>query len=91
MLFVGLLLSCVQLFCDLMVCSLPGPFVHGISWQEYWSGLPFPSSEDLPESIPSPGDLPESTSDPELAYVSCIVKQISSHQATGEAPLGSFP
>ena len=81
MLFVGLLLSCVRLFCDLMVCSLPGPFVHGISWQEYWSGLPFPSSEGRPES----------TSDPELAYVSCIVRQISSHQATREAPLVSFP
>ena len=24
-------------------CSLPGSFVHGISRQEYWSGLPVPS------------------------------------------------
>ena len=28
--------------------SLPGSSVHGIFWQEYWSGLPFPSPEDLP-------------------------------------------
>ena len=26
---------------------LPGSSVHGISSQEYWSGLPFPSPEDL--------------------------------------------
>ena len=29
-----------------MGCSPPGFSVHGI--QEYWSGLPFPSSWDLP-------------------------------------------
>ena len=28
--------------CDPMVCSPPGSSVHGISQQEYWSGLPFP-------------------------------------------------
>ena len=26
-----------------MNCSLPGSSVHGISQQEYWSGLPFPA------------------------------------------------
>ena len=30
-----------------MDCSLPDPSVHGISQKEYWSGLPFPSPEDL--------------------------------------------
>ena len=34
--------------CDPMDCSLPGSFIHGISRQEYWSGLPFPSLGDLP-------------------------------------------
>ena len=34
--------------CDPMDCSLPGSFIHGISRQEYWSGLPFPSPGDLP-------------------------------------------
>ena len=28
--------------------SLPGSFVHGISQQEYWSGLPFSPPGDLP-------------------------------------------
>ena len=28
---------------DLMDCSLPGSSVHGISRQEYWSGVPLPS------------------------------------------------
>ena len=31
-----------------MDCSLPGSSVHGFSRQEYRSGLPFPSPEDLP-------------------------------------------
>ena len=49
-------LSCVQLFCDSMDCSPPGSSVHGISRQEYWSGLPFPSPGDLP----NPGIKPTS-------------------------------
>ena len=35
-------------FCDPMDCSPLGSFVHGISRQEYWSRLPFPSPGDLP-------------------------------------------
>ena len=35
---------------DPMDCSSPGSSVHGISRQEYWNGLPFPSPEDLPNS-----------------------------------------
>ena len=31
--------SCLTL-CDPMDCSPPGSSVHGISQQEYWSGLP---------------------------------------------------
>ena len=34
--------------CDPMDCSLPGSSVHGISRQEYWTGMPYPSLEDLP-------------------------------------------
>jgi len=33
------------------------PLSMGFSWQEYWSGLPFPSPGDLPDSgteLPSP-------------------------------------
>ena len=33
-----------------MDCSPPGSFVPGISQHEYWSGLPFPNPEDLPNS-----------------------------------------
>ena len=33
-----------------MGCSLPGSSVHGISQEEYWSGLPFPSPGDLPNA-----------------------------------------
>ena len=35
---------------DPVDCIPPGSSVHGISQQEYWSGLPFPSSGDLPDS-----------------------------------------
>ena len=40
--------SCLTL-CDPMDYSLPGSSVHGISQQEYWRGLPFPSPGDLPD------------------------------------------
>ena len=40
------LLSCI--FCDPMDWSPPGSSVHGISRQEHWDGLPFPSPGDLP-------------------------------------------
>ena len=39
--------SCPTL-CDPMDYSLPGSSVQGISRQEYWSGLPFPSPWDFP-------------------------------------------
>ena len=39
--------SCVTL-CDPKDCSLPGYSVLGISTQECWSGLTFPSPGDLP-------------------------------------------
>ena len=39
--------SCLTL-CDPVDCSPLGSSVHGISRQEYWSGLPFPSPGDLP-------------------------------------------
>ena len=32
-----------------MAYSLPGPLPMGFSRQEYWSGLPFPLSGDLPD------------------------------------------
>ena len=43
-------LNHVWVFCDPMDCSPQGPSVHGISQEywDYWSGLLFPSPEDLP-------------------------------------------
>ena len=40
--------QCLTL-CDPVDCSPPGSSVHGIFQQGYWSGLPFPSSGDLPD------------------------------------------
>ena len=48
-----LLQSCLTL-CDPMGCSSPGSSVHGISRQEYWSGLAFLTPGDLPDLPASP-------------------------------------
>ena len=40
-----------------MDCSPRGSPVYGISWQEYWNGLPFPSPGDLAD----PGTEPTSS------------------------------
>ena len=47
--------SCPTL-CNPMECSLLGLSIHGILWQEYWSGLPCPSLGNLPD----PGIEPRS-------------------------------
>ena len=54
--------SCVQLFVTLWIVTCQAPLSIGLFWQEYWSGLPFPSPEDLPD----PGIEPESTGSPAL-------------------------
>ena len=56
-------LSRVQLFCSPKDWGPPGSSVHGFPRQEYWSGLPLPTPEDLSDpgiETPSPGS-------PELA------------------------
>ena len=50
------LLSHVQLFATPRTVACQAPPFMGFSRQEYWSGLPFPSPEDLPD----PGTEPES-------------------------------
>ena len=40
--------SHVQLLATLWTVARQAPLPMGFSSQEYWSGLPFPSSEDLP-------------------------------------------
>ena len=46
--------SCPTLY-DLMQLACQAPLSMGISRQEYWSGLPFPSPEDRPDPGIKPG------------------------------------
>ena len=55
--------------------SPPACFVHGISRQEYWSGLPFPS----------PGDLPNSGIKPVSLVSSALAGRFFATNATWEA------
>ena len=41
--------SCVQLFATLWTGADQAPLSMGVSRQEYWRGLPFPSPGDLPD------------------------------------------
>ena len=52
------LLSRVRLFATTWTVARQAPLSMGFSRQEYWSGLPFPSPEDLPD----PGIEPKSPS-----------------------------
>ena len=48
-------LSRVRLFVTLWTVAHQGPLPMGVSRQEYWSGLPFPSPGDLPNPGIEPG------------------------------------
>ena len=50
-----LLLSCVLLFEILWTVAQEAPLSMGFPSQEYWSGLPFPSSGNLPDPGIEPG------------------------------------
>ena len=43
------MLSRVQLFATLWTVALQVPLSMGFPREEYWSGLPFPPPEDLPD------------------------------------------
>ena len=49
--------SRVQLFATLVDCICQAPLSMGFSRQEYWSGLPYPPSEDLPHPGMEPMSL----------------------------------
>ena len=49
------LLSRVRLFVTSWTVAYHAPPSMGFSRQEYWSGLPFPSPEDLPNPGVEPG------------------------------------
>ena len=50
------------------------PLTTGLSWQEYWSGLPFP----LPGNLPNPGLRPESPASPALQVDSLPLNHLGS-------------
>ena len=56
-------LSCVQLFVTSWTVVHQAPLSMRFPRQEYWSGLPFPTSGDLPQ----PGIEPVSLASPPLA------------------------
>ena len=60
--------------CNPMDCSPPGFSVMGFSRQEYWSGLPFPPSGDIPD----PGIEPASLASPALLVDSLPLSHLGS-------------
>ena len=50
-------------------CSLPGSSLHGISQEEYWSGLPFPP----------PGESSRPRDCTHISYISCINRWVLYH------------
>ena len=48
-------LSRVRLFATPWTVAYQALLSMGFSWQEYWSGLPFPSPGDLPDPGIKPG------------------------------------
>ena len=80
-------------FVTLWTVARQAPLSMEFPRQEYWSGLPFPSSRNLPHQgiepcllhcrwIPSPGDLPNPGTKPESPT---LERQILYHRATREA------
>ena len=59
------LLSHIQLFVTSKTEAHQAALSMGFSWQEYWSGLPFPPPGDPPD----PGIKPSSLASPTLAGV----------------------
>ena len=55
--------SSVRFFATPWIVACQAPMPWGFSRQEYWSGLPCPPPEDLPD----PGVKPESLMSPALA------------------------
>ena len=65
-------LSCfshVQFFATLWTAACQAPLSKGFSRQEYWSGLPCPPPEDLPNPVIKPTSL----------YISCIGRWVLHH------------
>ena len=68
------MLSCVWLFVTPWTVACQVPLSMEISWQEYWSGLPFLCPEDTPNPrIPLPKDCTN------VSCISCIGRWILYH------------
>ena len=63
--------SCVRLFATLWTVAHQAPPSMGFSRQEYWSGLPFPSSGDLPDPGIEPTPLAASVLQVDSLPLSC--------------------
>ena len=79
-----LVVSCVLLFATPWTVACQAPLSMGFSRQEYWSGLPCPSWEDLPD----PGIEPRS---PTLQTASCLSHQGSPFRAKGYRTVWLLP
>ena len=99
------LLSHVQLFTTPWTAASQAPPSMGFSRQEYWSGLPFPSPGDLPDSGIEPGSpslqvdalpskppgKPWSSQTRDQTQISCIAGGFFTSWATREALIHSNP
>ena len=82
------LLTHVFLVCEPMDSIPPGSFCPwNFSRQEYWSGLPFPSPEDLPD----PGIEPTSPEPPALAGGFLPLGNLGSHLSTAGGTKSTHP
>ena len=65
-----------------MDCAHQAPLAMGLSWQEYWHGLPFPPPEDLPDSRIKPMSLASPALAGRFFTTESPGKPTSSHAAT---------
>ena len=84
------LLSHVQLFVTPWIIAYQAPLSMGFSWQDYWSGLPFPSSGYLPNQGIEPwspalqtGALPSKPPGKPIDWVTNKQQELVSHSFRG--------
>ena len=80
LLICGILISCVRLFETPWTVACQVPLSMELSKQDYWSGQPFPS----------PGDLPNSWIKPGLLHYRCILYCLSYWEAPKMVQMNLF-
>ena len=77
--------------CDLVATARQAPLSMGLSWEEYWSGLPLPPPGDLPNS----GVEPESPASPAMQMDSSPLSHLGSSakviRPVHKATEGAYP